>query len=485
MTQDRKHKNISNSIWNLLDILLYPITFFLSVPIFIKALGADYFGIWMLVNTVLVGMQVFNFGLGPGVLKNIAWQIGKGNDAAQKSILNNSLSLTAILFALSITITTIIALMIAYTGLFSIAQNLKVEAAWCIALTGGMVGFRFLEQVFSNYFKAHENFRIAAIISISNRLLPLAINLIMLSAQVKIVGLIISILICNAIIAIACFIYLFRSISPYRFAFQLNLKNDTSRFSIVLWLQSLCMILIFQADRYLVVSHFGLAVLSYYALTATIFNHLHMGFNAVIGWVAPKFTKYKAQEIATEQLYQASKNLVLIVSVNALLLFYFLHPFVYNIVLGSDTAKAVGSYTPYFIMMEIALAQAIIPTYYLNATGYEKKYLLFLIAFATSTVISMLIAVYYFQSVITIIAVLIVANAIGMIVQHLMAQQHLLNNTKYALIQNWLLLPILSITYILYPKQWWGIAALISVWLYTILFISKTGKREWKHLFNL
>ncbi|WP_129022451.1 lipopolysaccharide biosynthesis protein [Edaphocola flava] len=472
-----KNKNLANSFWNLLDIFLYPIVFFVSVPLFIKHLGPEAFGVWMLLNTILVGMQVFNFGLGPGILKNIAWQIGKGDREGQISILNSSLSASIMLFLLAVLITGTLALLTLKTDLFSIGPHIKSSAALCIALTGALVGFRFMEQVFTNFCKAYENFRAAAFITINNRLAPLIVNLILLFYYPDIATLVISMLVCNALTICCCFLLLHKRFEGYRFRFKVQFGSESSRFALVLWLQSLCMILIFQADRYLIVQYFGLVTLSYYALTATIFNHLHMGFNALLGWVAPKFTKWKAQDIEVKHLYIASRDSVLLISVNALLLFHFLYPYIFPVIMGVKSTQAMTPYINYFIIMELFLAPSIIPAYFLNASGHEKGYLYFLILFALGTVTLMLLMLHYFKAPLAVVYALVLSNLAGMIFQNLFAEKQLFSKTAILRqLAGWILLPIAASLFLLYPTQWWGILSLIVVCLYSVIIIITSGR---------
>lgn len=479
------NKNLANSFWNLLDIFLYPIVFFVSVPLFIKHLGPEAFGVWMLLNTILVGMQVFNFGLGPGILKNIAWQIGKGDYAAQIRTLNSSLSASMLLFLLAVLVTATLAIFTLKTDLFSIGSHIKSSAALCIALTGALVGFRFMEQVFTNLCKAYENFRAAAFITISNRLVPLLVNLVLLVYHPDIATLVISMLICNALTMCYCFFLLHQRFSGYRFRFKIQIGTESSRFALVLWLQSLCMILIFQADRYLTVQYFGLVTLSFYALTATIFNHLHMGFNALLGWVAPKFTKWKAQDIEVKHLYIASRDSVLLISVNALLLFHFLYPYIFPVILGADSTKAMTPYINYFIIMELFLASSIIPAYFLNASGHEKGYLYFLVAFALGTVALMLIMLHYVNSPMAVVYALVISNLAGMIFQNLFSEKQLFDkSTILRQLSGWVLLPTLASVFLLYPTQWWGILSLIVVYIYSVTTIIRSGRAHARLLYK-
>lgn len=479
MKAAQKGKNIRNSAWNLVDIFLYPLVFFLSIPVFIQHLGPEVFGIWMLLNTILVGVQVFNFGLGSGVLQHIAWHIGKDDTDAQHSIMNNSLSMSLFLFFIAFAVTATLAMLVHTADLFAVKPALKQQAALCICLGGGMVGFRFTEQVFTNFYKAGEDYRRAAFIAMSNRLAPLLINLVLLRLHCGIIALIVNILICNTLSLCGCFLLLRKALPGYRFRFEVTLRSATSKFAFVLWFQSLCMILIFQADRYLIVQYFGLAALSYYALTATIFNHLHMGFNAMLGWVSPKFAKLSARNAPVKELYIASRDGLLLVSVSLILLFHFLYPYVLPLVLGAESFGAMRPYIDYFLVLALFLTPSIIPTYFLNAAGQEKRYLYFLVPFTTGTIIAMVIALHYLKQPIAVLYVLIVSHFTAMLFQNFLAESKLF--TRQELKTQWLHwapLPIAACTFLLNTQHCWSFLVLAFVLVYALFRIILKGREH-------
>lgn len=485
MRRHLKNKNIANTFWNLLDIFLYPVLFFTSVPFFIRQLGTETFGIWMLLNTILVGMQVFNFGLGPGILKNIAWQIGKKDKKAEVDIVNNGLSMSLFLLGTAVLITAVLAILIRTVDLFSIHSGIRSQAVICVALTGGMVGFRFIEQVFTNFHKAHEDYKTAAMIAISNRALPLLINLVLLYTYPRISALVLSILATNALVAVVCLFQLKKKLPGYRFRFKVHFTSETSRFAFVLWLQSLCMIGIFQADRYLIIQYFGLVTLSFYALTATIFNHIHMGFNAILGWVAPKFTKLKARDEEVKDLYTASRDGVLLISVNALLIFHFLYPYLFPLVLGAENTAAMRPYIDYFIMLELFLVPSIIPAYFLNASGHERGYLLFLVLFAVGTIGGMFVALQFWKAPLAVLLALVAGNFAGMQVQNLFAEKQLFTKSEMLRqLPRWWLLPVAACLFLLFPDRWWGLLALAAVWVYSIFIFLSSGKAHVRLLYR-
>lgn len=412
-----RNKNINNTLCNLADIFLYPLLFFVSTSFFIRHLGQSQFGIWMLINTIVVSLQLFNFGIGSTVLKNIALYAAQKKHREQIRVVNNALSMTILLFTFCCVIGFTGFCFVAYRNLFHITTNLRLLCAKCFILAGFIVGIKFFEQIFTNYFKALEKYNIAAMLGSGNRLCTLTLNLFLLYfLSINIIWILVIMIIVNIIFAILGFVLMYRNLRGYQFSFNLKIPKHEASFALITWLQSLAIIITFQSDRYLIVSYFGLIALSYYALIATMFNHLHMCFNAIMPWLSPKFTKLYAQRKNSNELYLAARNVVTGISVLLLIILYLVYPYIFKIILGAKTAHEVKNYTKYFIVFELFFVLNIVPTYYFNAVGHERIYLYYTIFFSALTLCCMFISIHVFHSTISVLYGLIAACAISMYV---------------------------------------------------------------------
>ncbi|SFF06615.1 Membrane protein involved in the export of O-antigen and teichoic acid [Chitinophaga sp. CF118] len=412
-----RNKNIINSFWNIADIFLYPVLFFVSTSFFIKHLGQAQFGIWMLVNTIVVSMQLFNLGIGSMVLKNIALYTGKRDEEGKTGTMNNALSITIVLFVFSILLSLTGFFLVSQHHLFEIGEGYRQLCAKSCGLAGCIVGIKFFEQIFTNYFKALEQYKIAALLGSGNRLGGLLLNVLLLAIfPLDITQLLLVIIIVNGLFIPFAFVLMRRSLPGYSFKFNLKIPKHEISFAVLTWLQSLAIILTFQSDRYLIVNYFGLIVLSYYALIATMFNHLHMGLSAILHWISPKFTKMHAQELDSLDLYMAARNVVTSCAVIFLLVLYIIYPYIFKIILGTETASEVHEYTKYFISFESFFALSIVPTYYFNAVGHERTYLYYVLFFCVLALTGMFACIHIFHQPVAVLYGLIGACAVSMIV---------------------------------------------------------------------
>jgi len=416
-----RNRNILNTLWNISDTFLYPVLFFGSTSFFIRKLGTEQFGIWMLINTVVVTMQLFNLGIGSSVFRNIAYYTAQGNGTAKNVVMNNAISITTVLFGLSICLAGIGGWLVYSHNLLHVDASFRTICAQGILLAGIIVGLRFFEQAITAYFKAMERFSKAMVISSGNKTLALLLNIILISfLPLNILHLLAIIIVINILFFLNSLRMLRSDLQDFRFVFDLKLPRQDAGFAMVTWLQSLVVILTFQADRYLAVNYFGLTVLGYYALTATIFNHLHMGMQALLPWLAPKLTKLYARNADSTDLYIAARNLVAIASVVLLIVLYLLYPFIFKIVLGKETALHIFNYTRFFIVFELFFALNIIPNYYFNAVGHERKYFWFILFFSATVLLSMGICLAIFHGPLGILYGLSIGCFLSMLVQYLL-----------------------------------------------------------------
>jgi hypothetical protein len=123
-----------------------------------------------------------------------------------------------------------------------------------------------------------------------------------------------------------------------------------------------------------------------------------------------------AQELDSAELYMAARNVVTSCAVIFLLILYIIYPYIFKLILGTETANEVHEYTKYFISFESFFALSIVPTYYFNAVGHERTYLYYVLFFCVLALTGMFTCVYIFQQPVAVLYGLIGACAASMIV---------------------------------------------------------------------
>ena len=125
-----KRREFKNSLWNTADVLVLPMLMLLVSPFFIKKLGPAEYGIWMIVNSIIISLGIVNIGAGDAAIKFIS----KYNALSDKE---NIKRIVASTFSLNIVITAII--IILGTILYFIIRNinfLNITAAYMTIASG-------------------------------------------------------------------------------------------------------------------------------------------------------------------------------------------------------------------------------------------------------------------------------------------------------------------------------------------------------------
>lgn len=439
-------KNFKNSLWNVVDIFTYPIIFLLSTPFFIDGLGAKAFGVWMLINSLMIAMQVFNLGLGNATFKHIAAHSAANDVAKMNNTLNTNFSLSFLLHFLCIATGVLIGIGIRYFSFFNIESS-YVDLAWQGAILAGvLVGFKFYEQLIAYTFKALERFDKDTLLSTGLKIAVLIVNIVLVKMGYGLLPILINSILLSFISILIGMFLIKKQIPNYQFNFQLNkslIKNELE-FAIWPWFQTLAIVLTFQCDRFFVVTFIGLSTLTYYGLVATIFNHIHMGFNAIAPWLAPKITKLKTQGQDTRALYLTARNFLLVIALTALLLFNLLNEPILSLFLSQEKYNNAADYIKCFTLFEVFFVFSIVPNYFLNAAGHEKLYFKIVLFYCISILSGMLLGYYLTHTATGLIIGMAVATGITMLFQNWMINQWVFKQ-KNALESTLLFMPALCI----------------------------------------
>ena len=366
-------------------------------------------------------MQLFNFGLGAATFKNVAVHAGVKNYNSITKTINTNFSLSFILQVLCILVGIVIAIGIKYFFLF------KIEASYCDlaaigAFFGGfIVGLKFYEQLVTYTFKALERFDIAAWVNSGIKLTTLFINIGLVYLGFGLISLLITTIVVSLTGIFIAFILIKRHIPGYFLSLLFNKKsiNKELHFAIWVWLQSLLIVITFQCDRFFVLTYIGLSTLTYYGLIATMFNHIHMGFGAIVPWLGPKVSRLKAQGSDSKELYMASRNLCLVIALSALLIFGMISEPLLKLAVSIDKYNHTIEYIKLFTLFELFFVYTIVPNSYLNAVGYEKLNFGIVLLYCTVIIIGMLTGYRVYKTAEGILFGLIASTIISVFIQNL------------------------------------------------------------------
>jgi O-antigen/teichoic acid export membrane protein len=158
----------NNTAWTLADAAGYPLLMIAATPIFLKYLGPEDYGIWMLVNALVQGMHIFNMGLGDATIRAVSSNMARQESEKVNATINGNISKgILLLFAC-----TLLGFLLAKTPLLSLFHVGKAQinfAVQLIVLGSATAGMKFIELVFLGAFKGMERFDLAAKLSLLSR----------------------------------------------------------------------------------------------------------------------------------------------------------------------------------------------------------------------------------------------------------------------------------------------------------------------------
>lgn len=415
-----KSKNSQNSIWNILEVLVSPLILFVSIPFFLQQLGTEEYGIWMFVNTIVVLLQSLNLGLNTSTYKHVSSAIATNENKQITQTLTTNLSLTILISVVGFIVIGILACLIHWFDLFIDFPSQKPTIIACLFLGGFVLFSKLSEQILYTVYRAFEDFKYVTLLTLCSKLVIVLGSIIIAFFTKSIVF----ILLYNAIISLLFvsinYRLMKRFIPFYRFHFQLSkaaIQFEVS-YSFFVWLQSSAVVLTYQGDRILVSSGFGLETLSYYTIVATIFNHIHMAFAAMTGWVFPQIAKNQHDPSYLTQLYRNTRNVSAFIAIILLAIFTFIAEPLFNIWLGSTNFQQIAMYLNLFAMFEFVFIFTIMPNFFLNGSGYEKLNLKITLVYTVLNIIGMLVGYFVLNSVTGILLGLFLTTIIGMFILH-------------------------------------------------------------------
>jgi O-antigen/teichoic acid export membrane protein len=163
--------NMKNSIYSVLDTVFLPLLMLVATPIFVSSLGIEQYGIWMLINSLVVAMSVLNIGGVDTVIRYIS-KYRSSNDLKSIREIFSTVFVTQLVFALIVLLFALFLISFLQPG-----ENFNIgiedNALFETALQFGVLVFvvKLIEQVVYGYYKGYERFDITSRFSMISKLL--------------------------------------------------------------------------------------------------------------------------------------------------------------------------------------------------------------------------------------------------------------------------------------------------------------------------
>ncbi len=390
-------RSLRNAVFHSGAHVLQVSLWLVATPLFLRRLGTDLFGVWMLVNGVLGMGCVLQVGLTNATIKFVSKYRALEDLGRAAQVVRTTFTMYVLLGILGGVVIYTISPYLVY-DVFNIPAAARPVAVTVIRIASVGLLMRFVDSVFESGLHGFECYALAARVTATANCLTIAVN-----AVLVLVGFELPALLCCTVIllggsALAKF-WLLRSrqLPSLRlgFLFDAETLRETLGFGLYGWVQHMLGVVNANIDRLLIAAYLDTTALSYYTVALQVARQAHAVLAKAGSFIFP-FTAKLLEWGAKDRLlglYDRTTLLIAILSCGAVLPLFFWAESILTLWVGQD----FGEYaTP--ILQVLCVRYALLPLGIVNynfmlGAGYIKMQTLIFIGGALAIAVGMCILV--------------------------------------------------------------------------------------------
>lgn len=358
-----------NTVWSLLDLGIYPVMMVLATPVFIKQLGYEQYGVWMMASTINQFMYVLNFGLGDSTIKMIS-----GNRAFENTSLivtgikrNWSQALLIGLFSV------ILGIIVSWSGIidywFHIPEHLIDSTRMVLILAFMSTGIKFCEMVLLSILKGYERFDISAQLSLISKNTVVLSSIILALLGYSLYSIFLTTVLINVVNILIQLVFIKKQFPFLNFIPSfIHKKTVANKDQFWYWLQSVIGLIGFLSDRIVVGYFTNLKILGLYSLASLIGSQIHNALTALGAFMFPKVAYEQSLKKDTLQMYYNSRFVINVSGWFIVLMLLAFGDFVFRLWLGDEKFNNSITYINLYLVYIAFLLLTIIPYQFINAS---------------------------------------------------------------------------------------------------------------------
>jgi O-antigen/teichoic acid export membrane protein len=286
---------ISGGLLRAISLALSIVVALLMMPFVINHLGERWYGLWVIVGSLIGYYGVLDFGLSSACQRFIAKGIHNDEDGTINIVVSSSFLLFSILSLFSVLITFLVLWL---SPLFFQQSEELHTFQTVIIILGIKTAIMFPFMVFHGIISAHLRYDIDSYIEICKLLIRSTLIFLYLTMGYSIITLAIITLITEVIGYLLIAIAAKKIYSPLKISYKYIDKSlfgklfNYSKFSFI---ASIGDILRFRIDDLVIAKFIGLASVTHYAIAIQLINYIGQFLTTILGGFLPVFTKYEAQ----------------------------------------------------------------------------------------------------------------------------------------------------------------------------------------------
>lgn len=282
-------RSLRNALFNVGEGIITPALWVISAPIFVRKLGTDHFGIWMLVNGVIGAGGILSMGLTDATTKFVSKYRALNDMANVRRVTQATLLLYIVLGGVATLIVLGIAPWLATHG-FKLVESDRPLALAALRIGGFGILARFIDNVFFSVFQGFERFDLNARVVVAVNTITTALNIFLVLTGYGLVPVLSAVVVMILVGSIAKAIVIRRYIDPeIRFIPRCSRESlhELLGFGVYSWVRQVMTLVVGYADRFLLGAYAGMTQVSYYTVCLQVMTQINGLLNRAGAFLFP------------------------------------------------------------------------------------------------------------------------------------------------------------------------------------------------------
>jgi O-antigen/teichoic acid export membrane protein len=321
-----------NAVWNLIGNVAPLLVAFFSIPLLIKGLGTDRFGVLTLVWALIGYASLFDLGLGRALTQLVAAKLGNEEDVKIPALVWTSLILMFLLGLVGAVVLVILAPWLVHRALH-VPGSIGRETLAAVYLLGISIPFLVSTAALRGLLEAYQRFGLTTALRLPMGILTFVGPLLVLPVSRSLVPVVGVLIVIRAITWAAHLVLCLKTLPMLRLriAWETSAVRPLFQFGTWMTVSNIVGAVIVTLDRFLIGSLLSVSAVAYYATPYEVMSKFWIIPNSLLGVMFPAFsTNFFRDRNRTALLYRLTVKCLVVLLFPVILLV---------VVLASDGLK--------------------------------------------------------------------------------------------------------------------------------------------------
>jgi O-antigen/teichoic acid export membrane protein len=389
-------KSLRNASWNSIDYLVLPLLWIICTPFFVRHLGVDHYGIWMLVNAFLGLTGVLGFGLADAVVKYVSRYRATNDEHKVSHLVETVVSITLLMGVFLLATIYLVTPFLA-SCVFKIKSTDVSLMVSSLRMGGVGMLLRSVDAIILAVFQGYERYDLASLLNFPINFFMMVANLFWVFLGYDVPALIASSVIfifCGIIAKVLVVNKIFCKKRLRILYIDKKIFWEIYSFALYSWTRDVSGILLNQADKIIIVSLLGTSALAYYNVCLQLTQQIHALLNKTFAFLFPlvTFTKLTGNKLELRQIYFNSLNSITVAAAAIGLPIFIFADNILTIWMGESFASHASILLKILAVVFTFWTTSIVPYYFMNGADFYRLNTVFgLIGGVLVTVLSMVL----------------------------------------------------------------------------------------------